>query len=174
MGYNAPQRGDTVKALDYTSIADKVKSRRSQLGYSLAELAELSGVNKSTLQRYESGAIKNIPLSRLQSLSAALDMEPDELIGTKRCGTPSSPDFTPTENQSIDVEELMNARFSVHPNPQKEIATPAEARLLDLHRQLNEEGQVRLHDYADDLVSSGKYIKTDPSHLVEDQEENVK
>lgn len=79
-----------MKALDYTSIADKVKSRRAQLGYSLAELAELSGVNKSTLQRYESGAIKNIPLSRLQALSAALDMEPDELIGTKRRRTPTN------------------------------------------------------------------------------------
>ena len=86
-----------MKALDYTSIADKVKTRRSQLGYSLAELAELSGVNKSTLQRYESGAIKNIPLSRLQALSAALDMEPDELIGTKKCRSPSLPEIIPLE-----------------------------------------------------------------------------
>lgn len=81
MDWEEDSRVDTAKSLDYTSIADKIKSRRSQLGYSLAELAELSGVNKSTLQRYESGAIKNIPLSRLQTLSAALLITPGALLG---------------------------------------------------------------------------------------------
>lgn len=42
----------------------------------------------------------------------------------------------------------------------------AEEELLALHRQLNEEGQEKLLSYADDLVSSGKYIKSDPLGLV--------
>lgn len=38
---------------------------------------------------------------------------------------------------------------------------PEEERLTGLYRQLNTEGREKLVDYADDLVSSGKYIKSD-------------
>ena len=38
-----------------------------------------------------------------------------------------------------------------------------ETRLVELHRQLNNEGQEKLVDYADDLVSSGKYTKANLS-----------
>lgn len=77
-------------------------------------------------------------------------------------------------NVPLDKIELLANLFSVSPSvlagwedfPQKEITTPAEAELLSLHRQLNDEGQARLRDYADDLVSSGKYIKSDPLGLV--------
>ena len=36
-----------------------------------------------------------------------------------------------------------------------------ENKLIELYRELNEEGQEKLIDYADDMVRSGKYIKTD-------------
>ena len=42
------------------------------------------------------------------------------------------------------------------------IVPPASDRkLLSLLHQLNDEGQEKLIDYADDLVQSGKYIKID-------------
>lgn len=44
-----------------------------------------------------------------------------------------------------------------------------ESKLLDLYRKLNSEGQSKLLDYADDLVSSGKYIKSSPSDLGQKQ-----
>ncbi len=37
--------------------------------------------------------------------------------------------------------------------------------LLELYRDLNNEGQEKLLDYADDLVASGKYIKSDALEL---------
>ncbi|MBQ9038935.1 MAG: helix-turn-helix transcriptional regulator [Clostridia bacterium] len=37
--------------------------------------------------------------------------------------------------------------------------SPQQSKLLSLFDDLNEEGQEKLIDYADDLVSSGKYIK---------------
>ena len=40
-----------------------------------------------------------------------------------------------------------------------------ELRLISLYRELNLEGQEKLLDYADDLVSSGKYIKSDSDKL---------
>lgn len=44
-------------------------------------------------------------------------------------------------------------------------SSEAEEQLISLHRTLNHEGQEKLLDYADDLVASGKYIKSDPAQL---------
>lgn len=44
-------------------------------------------------------------------------------------------------------------------------SSEAEEQLIALHRTLNPEGQEKLLDYADDLVASGKYIKSDPDKL---------
>lgn len=43
-----------------------------------------------------------------------------------------------------------------------------ERHLLDLSRQLNGEGQEKLIEYADDLVSSGKYIKIHSADVAQD------
>ena len=63
------------------TISARLKDRREALGYSFQQLAELTGMSKSTLQRYESGAIKNIPLARLETLTAALKTTPEKLLG---------------------------------------------------------------------------------------------
>lgn len=42
-----------------------------------------------------------------------------------------------------------------------------EHKLLNVYRSLNEEGQKKLVDYADDLIGSGKYKNCDFNDLVE-------
>lgn len=50
--------------------------------------------------------------------------------------------------------------------PEKDAAKPTpEERLLALFRQLNDEGQEKLIDSADDLVESGKYIKSPAARM---------
>lgn len=44
-------------------------------------------------------------------------------------------------------------------------AAPREGHMMALYRKLNQEGQEKLLDYADDLVASGKYIKSDKDKL---------
>ena len=63
------------------SIAQRIESRRNELKYSYQDLAELTGMSKSTLQRYVSGAIRNIPISKLKALADALECSPDWLLG---------------------------------------------------------------------------------------------
>ena len=43
-------------------IMNKIKNLRENLGYSFQDLSEITGISKSTLQRYETGNIKNIPI----------------------------------------------------------------------------------------------------------------
>lgn len=46
-------------------------------------------------------------------------------------------------------------------SPSMATATPEEDKLIGLYRELNEEGQEKLVDYAEDLVIGGRYIKSD-------------
>lgn len=63
------------------SIAQRIEDRRQELNYSYQDLAQRTGLSKSTLQRYVSGSIRNIPLSKIKILATALEVSPDWLLG---------------------------------------------------------------------------------------------
>lgn len=62
-------------------IVLRIKKRRMELDYSFQDLADLTGMSKSTLQRYEAGSIKNIPLDKLKDLAKALKVTPEWIMG---------------------------------------------------------------------------------------------
>ncbi len=62
-------------------IVERLKRRRLELEYSYQDLADKTGLSKSTLQRYEAGAIKNIPLDKLQVLAKGLGVSPEWIMG---------------------------------------------------------------------------------------------
>ena len=43
------------------SLSQILKSRRTRLGYTLLDVAKRMGVTEATVQRWESGNIKNLP-----------------------------------------------------------------------------------------------------------------
>ena len=53
-------------------------------GKSYGELAELTGIPKSALQRYATGETAKIPLNRLEALAQALQTTPSYLLGWDR------------------------------------------------------------------------------------------
>ncbi len=53
------------------AFMERFKKMRKELGYSFQDLAEKTGMSKSTLQRYEAGTITRIPLWRLEILAEA-------------------------------------------------------------------------------------------------------
>ncbi|WP_010293561.1 helix-turn-helix domain-containing protein [Clostridium senegalense] len=63
------------------TIIDRIKNRRTELMLSYQDLANKTGLSKSTLQRYETGSIKNMPLDKLEVLAKALNVEPYYLMG---------------------------------------------------------------------------------------------
>ncbi len=63
------------------NIVERIKSKRVELEYSFQDLADLTGMSKSTLQRYETGGIKNIPLDKLKILAKALKVSPEWIMG---------------------------------------------------------------------------------------------
>ena len=125
------------------TTGERMRMRRKEIGMSAEKLAELLGKSPATIYRYENGDIEKMPVDFLEPLSEALNTTPAALMGWA--------------DEDIDHSLPLSGPASI---------TSKEEELLALHRQLNEEGQGRLLEYADDLVSSGKYIKSDPLGLV--------
>ena len=44
-------------------INEKIKQRRKELGLSLEDVAQKLGMNKSTIQRYETNSIRKMPIA---------------------------------------------------------------------------------------------------------------
>jgi transcriptional regulator with XRE-family HTH domain len=62
------------------AVTERIKKRRVELGMSYGELSKKTGINKATLQRYETGAIGNLPTGRLVDIARALFVTPGYLI----------------------------------------------------------------------------------------------
>lgn len=59
----------------------KMKERRKQLNMSADAVAELVGVSRSTIFRYENGAIDKVPGDFLEKIASALLTTPAYLMG---------------------------------------------------------------------------------------------
>lgn len=70
------------------SVHEIIKERRESLGYSLNELAEKIGVNRSTVMRWENGDIENMKRDKIVSLSEALKISPAVIMGWEDIGEP--------------------------------------------------------------------------------------
>lgn len=63
------------------TIGERAKSRRKELGLTMDYVAERMDVNKSTIQRYESGTIDNSKKLVIEGLAVALHVTPEWLRG---------------------------------------------------------------------------------------------
>lgn len=106
-------------------IMDKIKKQREKLGYSFQDLSDITGISKSTLQRYETGNIKNIPMDKFEILANALRTTPYELMNWE------------------DKNKKNNIKLS---NEEKELITK--------YRQLNKEQQYKVIGYIDSELNN--------------------
>ncbi len=77
-------------------ISKKIKEKRIALGYSYEKLSELTGISSSSLNRYETGHIKNISIDKLEILANALKLNPAELLGDYVYESKENPYFVDT------------------------------------------------------------------------------
>lgn len=94
---------------NYGLIQSRLTLCRTRLGYSFQTLGDIVGISKSTLQRYETGAIQNIPLVKLGPLADALGVSPAYLMGWT--DNPNEPDHhAHSEPESGFMSEAVNSR----------------------------------------------------------------
>lgn len=63
------------------TTGERIKQRRVELGISADKLAEQIGVSRSTMFRYESGAIEKMPMNNLVPIASALNTTVGYLMG---------------------------------------------------------------------------------------------
>ena len=56
------------------SIAHKLKERRKELGLTMLEVAQKTGVSEATVSRWESGDIANMRLDKIAALAKTLQV----------------------------------------------------------------------------------------------------
>jgi transcriptional regulator with XRE-family HTH domain len=98
------------------SMAQKIKDLRQQRGMTLEEVANIVGVGKSTVRKWETGMIANMKRDKIASLAQALGTTPAYLMGWKE-----------------DKEETNS--------PDQIKLTEGEEMLLKLFRQIPEENR---------------------------------
>lgn len=62
---------------------------------------------------------------------------------------------------NINIDELKKEQIKEKALPEQEEPNIATKRLMELYNELNTEGQEKLLDYADDLVTSRKYTNNE-------------
>lgn len=65
---------------DKKILQNRLKERRIFLNMTYQDLANKTGISKSTLQRYETGGIQNLPYDKILVLSGALEVKPEYFI----------------------------------------------------------------------------------------------
>ena len=61
-------------------MGEKIKELRERKGISQYRLAELTGINRSTINRYENGSIQKISFDNLLKICEALGVNIKEII----------------------------------------------------------------------------------------------
>lgn len=124
--------------MDIQIFVQNVKHLLDEQGVSYSKAGRESGAGEDFIRNIDRK--NSFPsIDKVKKMADYLGVTVSELLGEE------SPNSTHTEAQGT--------------------STPDEQQLLQAYRSLNKEGQEKLLDLADDLVSSRKYIKSRPSRM---------
>lgn len=121
---------------------ENLRALKAKSYMSMREISVKSGIPEPTLEKIFSGATKNPGVNTIQSLVHALGYTLDDLDPSPNKKTPSTAEAAPEAEQ----DSLCST-------------------LLYNFDQLNQEGRERLVETSDDMVASGKYIKSNQNKL---------
>lgn len=94
-------------------MAQRIKELRKEKGLTLEQVADIVGVGKSTVRKWETGMIANMKRDKIASLAKALGTTPEYLMGWE-------------EKKSSPDEQMLNE---------------GERFLIELFRRVPEENQ---------------------------------
>lgn len=84
------------------AVSNVLKIRRKELDYTLLDIAKKVGVSEATVQRWESGNIKNLRYDKIIALSEVLNISPAQLMGWDN-------DSSHDSSQILSIIEQLNA-----------------------------------------------------------------
>lgn len=94
---------------------ERIKALVEQSGKSYVELEKITGIKKSSLQRYASGVITKIPLDVIEKLANTFGVSQEYLMGWEQ------KESSPTELQLNEGEKVLIDLFRRVPNEQQQL-----------------------------------------------------
>lgn len=94
------------KGVRNMSLSSVLTARRKELDLTLKEIADRVGVSEGTVQRWESGNIKNLRHERIARLADVLDVSPAYLMGWDEKNPPAQVDEGIWETICADSAKL--------------------------------------------------------------------
>ena len=89
-------------------MAQKIKTLRKEKGLTLEQVADVVGVGKSTVRKWETGMIANMRRDKIADLAKALGTTPAYLTGwDEKENSPSELQLTEGEKMMIDIFRLI-------------------------------------------------------------------
>lgn len=144
------------------SIGENIKDCREKLNISADKLAELIGINKATIYRYENNEISKIPISVLSNISKALNICLNDLIGEH-----NSEEVVEFVEQEIitPVENIEAAEGSVAETQRGECASTDDVLFVGL--QILEEAAVfdAIKEKINKLIARRRGLVAELGHL---------
>ena len=127
------------------STKNKLKDRRTELELTLQEVADIVGVSKATIQRYESGNIKNMSGDKLALYAKALKVAPVFIMEAKF----NEWDATCNKDGELakEVKRIENGLPKLTPKDEEEIAKDLARMIANLDHQ---NGMAAFNDQEDE------------------------
>ena len=84
--------------------SERIKALVEKSGRSYQELEKITGIKRSSLQRYASGATTKIPLDVIEKLSKAFNVSQEYLMGwDEKNDSPTEPQLSEGEKVLLDL-----------------------------------------------------------------------
>jgi transcriptional regulator with XRE-family HTH domain len=106
-------------------MAQRIKTLRQEKGLTLEQVAEVVGVGRSTVRKWETGMIANMRRDKIAALAKALGTTPAYLMGWQEEG--AKKELSPSEPELTEGEQLMLKLF-------RQIPKDRQAEALELLR----------------------------------------
>lgn len=126
-------------------IGKRIKMLRNSIGLTQDELGEKLGVKKAAIQKYESGGIINLKIETINKLAEVFEVTPAYIMGWDKFDEEVNNDDL---KRQIRLAELLSHKFDVE-------IVETIFKAFDL----NEEGQIKLFSYMEDLTQLDKYMR---------------
>nr|DAJ84943.1 MAG TPA: helix-turn-helix domain protein [Caudoviricetes sp.] len=127
---------------DLSTFGERLKNERERQGYNQKQFAALLGVTPTRLNYWEKDK-REPDVFNIRNILQVLGIDSDYLLGIER-ENKNSPVPAKAETGELNTQEQT---------------------LIHNYRALNDEGQEKLFDYSEDLVSSGRYTKNNQPEI---------
>lgn len=122
-------------------INERIKQRRSDLGYTLLYVADKLNIQEATMQRYESGAIKNIKHETIAKLAEILRCNPAYLMGWV-----DEPTITQNSDNHGVIGDVNGGAVTIK-NGHERVLTAQEQDILRIYNSVGGKTQMKIMNF---------------------------